>query len=110
MSELVLGTEEGVFAFHPDRGRFHAEDGPEGRVMLAGAGDTVYAVTDDAAVWRRSGHNHWELMNPRAVEVQPWTLGADARVAGLVWLCVVPAVGVRSGGGGRHPGGSAFLH
>ena len=80
MSELVLSTEDGVFAFHLDSGKFHAEDGPGARALLAGAGDTVYAVTDDAAVWRRSGHNHWELMNPQAVEDQPWTLGADARV------------------------------
>ena len=100
MSELVLGTEEGVFAFHLDSGKFHAEDGPETKVMLAAAGDTVYAVTDEAAVWRRSGHNCWELMNARAVEVQPWTLGADARVPGLVWLGVSPAMVYRSGDGG----------
>ena len=40
MSELVLGTDEGVFAFHPDSGKFHAEDGPGARVMLAAAGET----------------------------------------------------------------------
>ena len=100
MSELVLGTEEGVFAFHPDSGKFHAEDGPGARVMLAAAGDIVYAVTDDAAVWRRSGHNRWELMTERAVEDLPWTLGADARVPGLVWLGVSPAMVYRSGDGG----------
>ena len=54
MSELVLGTDEGVFAFHLDSGKFHAEDGPGARPLLAGAGDVVYAVTDDAAVWHRS--------------------------------------------------------
>ena len=100
MSEFVLGTEEGVFAFHPDSGKFHAEDGPGARVMLAAAGDIVYAVTDDAAVWRRNGHNRWELMTERAVEDLPWTLGADARVPGLVWLGVSPAMVYRSGDGG----------
>ena len=100
MSELVLGTDEGVFAFHPDSGKFHAEDGPGARVMLAAAGETVYAVTDAAAVWRRSGHNQWELMTERAVEDLPWTVGADARVPGLVWLGVSPAMVYRSGDGG----------
>ena len=100
MSELVLGTAEGVFAFHLDSGKFHAEDGPGAQALLASAGGTVYAVTDDAAAWRRTGHNHWELMNPRAVEEQPWTLGADARVPGLVWLGVSPAMLYRSSDGG----------
>ena len=101
MTELVLGTNEGVFAFHLDSGKFHAEDGPDTSALLAAAGDTVYAVTDDAALWRRSGHNRWELMNPRAVEVQPWTLGADARVPGLVWLGTSPAMVYRSADGGK---------
>lgn len=101
MSELVLGTDEGVFAFHPDSGKFHAEDGPGKRAMLAAAGETVYAVSEDAAVWRRDGHNHWELMNSHAVEDQPWTLGADARVPGLVWMGVSPAMVYRSGDDGK---------
>ena len=39
MTELVLGTNEGVFAFHLDSGKFHAEDGPDTSALLAAAGD-----------------------------------------------------------------------
>ena len=36
MSELVLGTDEGVFAFHLDSGKLQEEDGPEARVTARG--------------------------------------------------------------------------
>ena len=39
-------------------------------------------------------------MTEHAVEDQPWTLGADARVPGLVWLGTSPAMVYRSGDGG----------
>ena len=29
MSELIIGTEGGVFALHPDSGKLHPEAGPD---------------------------------------------------------------------------------
>lgn len=101
MSELIIGTEQGVFALHPDRGKLHPEDGPGAVLSLARAQDGLYALTPQGAVWQRQGHNDWKVINEQAVEEEVWSFGADPRVPGLLYIGVSPAMLYRSADGGR---------
>jgi photosystem II stability/assembly factor-like uncharacterized protein len=89
-----------VYAFHPDKGKVHAESGPRDATIVASASGEVYAVCADASFWRRAGHDQWEMMNEKAVPEDPWALGADPQVPGLVWIGVSPAMIYRSADAG----------
>ena len=101
MAELIIGTDDGVFALHPDSGKCHPENGPGSVRLLAPAGGTVYALASGTAVWQRAGHNEWSCVNEAAVAEEVWSLGADPQVPGLLYLSVSPAMLHRSTDGGR---------
>ena len=101
MSELVIGTESGVFAYHADHGKLHPEEGPASIAYMATSGSTVYAVESPAKLWARTAHNVWSVVNERAVDEEVWSVGADMRVPGLVYLGVSPAMLYRSTDAGK---------
>ena len=95
--QLLIGTDEGVFAMAGGAGAALKEEGPESAALLSAGPDAAYAVTAEGALWRRFG-GEWQVANEHPVNEAVWSLAADPRVAGLVYLGVHTAVLHRSAG------------
>lgn len=93
MSELLAATAQGVFTIQP--GGAHQEKGPYGVHFLARGAAAIYAITDDAALWRRD-KSGWRLVTNRAVPDEIWSFAADPRLPGRLYLGVSPALVYRS--------------
>jgi photosystem II stability/assembly factor-like uncharacterized protein len=93
MSELLAATATGVFTIQP--GGAQQEEGPSAVHFLARGPDAVYAITDDAALWRRDTSG-WRLVTNRAVPDEIWSFAADPRLQGRLYLGVSPALVYRS--------------
>ena len=81
MFELLIGTESGVLQLGND-GNLRQEEGPATVAFLTRAHEGVLALTQQGALWRRTGGNGWELVHERPVAEDIWAFGADPRVAG----------------------------
>lgn len=101
MSELLIGTERGVFRLGND-GNLRQEEGPPTVAFLTCAQEGVVALTQQGALWRKTGGNGWELVHERPVAEDIWAFAADPRVAGRLYLGVSPALLYWSDDGGAH--------
>jgi photosystem II stability/assembly factor-like uncharacterized protein len=99
MSELLIGTDGGVFRLGDD-GTIGGEEGPPTVSFLMRAHEDVWALTPEGALWRRTGSNAWLLAHERPVVEEVWALAADPRVAGRLYLGVSPALLYCSDDGG----------
>jgi len=99
MSELLIGTQSGVFRLGNDEHLQH-EEGPATVAFLTRAYDGVVALTQQGALWRRTSRNGWELVHEHPVAEDIWACGADPRVPGRLYLGVSPALLYWSDDGG----------
>jgi photosystem II stability/assembly factor-like uncharacterized protein len=91
MSDLLIGTNSGVFRLGSD-GPLRQEEGPPTVAFLTCAHEGAMALTQQGALWRRSGDGGWALVHERPVAEDVWAFAADARVAGRLYLGVSPAL------------------
>jgi photosystem II stability/assembly factor-like uncharacterized protein len=99
MSELLIGTDSGVFRLRED-GNIQREEGPSTVAYLTHAHDGVMALTQEGALCRRTDGDDWELVHARPVAEDIWAFAADPRVAGRLYLGVSPALLYWSDDGG----------
>jgi hypothetical protein len=99
MSELLIGTDSGVFRVGNDR-HIEREEGPSTVAFLSHAHQGAMALTQEGALWRRTGASAWELVHRRPVEEDVWAFAADPRLAGRLYLGVSPALLYWSDDGG----------
>ena len=96
MSNLLIGTDEGVFSLSPDGGDPDLSgpipSGPPSVSWIAWGASSAYAVTRDGALWEETGDDSWRLVNERPVQEEIWTFAADPRVEGRLYLGVSPAM------------------
>jgi photosystem II stability/assembly factor-like uncharacterized protein len=100
MSELLIGTEQGVFCLSGD-GSLRQEQGPPTVAFLTRAYEGAMAVTRDGALWSRREPHGWHLVHERPVAEEIRALAADPRVPGRLYLGVSPALLYWSDDGGR---------
>src|SRR5215475_7737393 len=80
MSDLLIGTDRGVFRLDTD-GTAQSEEGPASVAFFARAHDGLLALTRDGALWRTTGDGPWRL-------AKRWTLPPPPRESlneGLYW-------------------------
>lgn len=104
MTELLIGTVGGLMSVSVDGGAASSSprpvDGPPSVVFLARGADGVYALTRDGALWAQRGGDAWRPVNERPVPDEVWSLAADTRLPGRLYLGVAPALLYRSDNGG----------
>jgi len=99
MSELLIGTNNGVLRLGHD-GNLQREEGPPTVAFLTCAHEAVMVVTQEGALWRRTGADGWQLVHERPVTEDAWAFAADPRVPGRLYLGVSPALLYWSDDGG----------
>ena len=99
MSELLIGTNNGVLRLGHD-GDLQRQEGPPTVAFLTCAHEAVMVVTQEGALWHRSGANGWQLVHERPVIEDVWAFAADPRVPGRLYLGVSPALLYWSDDGG----------
>jgi photosystem II stability/assembly factor-like uncharacterized protein len=99
MSELLIGTGRGVFRLGND-GNIQPEEGPPTVAFLTRAHEGILVVTQEGALWRRTGGDDWQRVHERPVVEDIWAFSADPRVAGRLYLGVSPALLYWSDDGG----------
>jgi Photosynthesis system II assembly factor YCF48 len=99
MSELLIGTDRGVFRRGSD-GDIQPEEGPPTVAFMTRAREGVMALTHEGALWRRPSGHGWQLVHERPVAEDIWALAADPRMAGRLYLGVSPALLYLSDDGG----------
>jgi photosystem II stability/assembly factor-like uncharacterized protein len=100
MSEILIGTGREVFRLG-NNGSVRQEQGPPTVAFMTRAHEGVLAVTQEGALWRRTGGNGWRVLHERPVAEEIWAFAADRRVAGRVYLGVSPALLYWSDDGGE---------
>src|SRR5262245_59634819 len=99
MSELLIGTQSGVFQLGND-GNLQHEEGPATVAFLTRAHKGVVALTQQGALWCRTSHNGWQRVHEHPVAEDIWACSADPRVPGRLYLGVSPAILSGSDDGG----------
>src|SRR5262249_28948198 len=99
MSELLIGTQSGVFRLGNDENLQH-EEGPATVAFLICAHGGVVALTQQGALWRRTSRNGWKLVHEHPVAEDIWAFGADRRGRGRLYLGVSRALLYWSDDGG----------
>ena len=99
MSELLIGTNNGVLRLGHD-GNLQRQEGPPTVAFLTCAHEAVMVVTQEGALWRRTGADGWQLVHERPVTEDVWAFAADPRVPGRLYLGVSPALLYWSDDGG----------
>ena len=101
MSNILIGTDSGVFRLGNDGKGVQQEVGPSTASFLATAQEKVFALTQENALWVRTDNSEWRLVNERAVAEEVWSFAADRRDANLLYIGVSPALLYRSDDGGQ---------
>ena len=101
MSELLIGTNNGVLRLGHD-GNLQREEGPPTVAFMTCAHEAVMVVTQEGALWRRTGADGWQLVHERPVTEDVWAFAADPRVPGRLYLGVSPALLYWSDDGGTN--------
>jgi hypothetical protein len=70
--------------------------------FLTHAHEAIVVMTQEGALWRRTGADGWQLVHERPVAEEVWALAADARVPGRLYLGVSPALLYWSDDGGAN--------
>jgi hypothetical protein len=112
MSDLLIGTDDGIFRLDGDSKDIQKETGPSSIAFLAATQAGVFALsrvgsssntwsTPKSALWLRKDKNDWQLVNEHPVEDEVWSFAADSRLQGRLYLGVSPALLYRSDDGGK---------
>src|SRR5262245_2544873 len=96
MSDLLIGTDRGVFRLDTD-GTARPEEGPASVASFARAHDGLLALTRDGALWRATGAGPWQLAKRWTVPPPPHiphvrSVAPGPKVVGAVYI------GVEEGG------------
>jgi hypothetical protein len=91
MSELLIGTDRGVFRLD-NGGDIRREEGPPTVAFLTRAHGGMAALTQEGALWSRAGREGWRLVHARPVAEDIWALAADPHVPDRLYLGVSPAL------------------
>ena len=91
MSDLLIGTDRGIFRLEQD-GTVRREDGPPTVAFLTRAHECVLALTQEGALWTRTGNNGWQPVHAAHVAAEIWAFAADPRMVGRLYLGVSPAL------------------
>lgn len=100
MSEIFIGTENGVFRLNGTKD-IQREEGPPSVAFLATAGEKVFALTRENGLWEHRALSGWRLVNSQAVKEEVWAFAADPRVEGRLYVGVSPAMLYISDDGGE---------
>lgn len=100
MSNILIGTDSGVFRLDKDKKGIQQEEGPSTASFLATSQGKVFALTKEKALWVRANENDWRLVNEQPVAEEVWSFAADPRDANLLYIGVSPALLYRSEDGG----------
>ncbi|MBV9388773.1 MAG: hypothetical protein JOZ78_20305 [Chroococcidiopsidaceae cyanobacterium CP_BM_ER_R8_30] len=101
MSELLIGTDNGIFRLGNGTQDIQQEAGPLEITFLVSTQTKVFALTRENALWMRADNNSWKLVNERSVSEEVWAFAADPRMDGRLYLGVSPALLYRSDDGGE---------
>ncbi|HSF28903.1 MAG TPA: exo-alpha-sialidase [Candidatus Tectomicrobia bacterium] len=101
MAELLIGTANGVFRLDSD-GRLRQEEGPPAVSFLTHTYEGVLALTKEGALWSRARGDGWHLVHARPISEEVWSLAADPRLSGRIYLGVSPALLYWSDDGGTN--------
>lgn len=101
MSELLIGTDNGIFRLGNSTQDIQKEAGPPEVTFLVSTQKKVFALTRENALWVRKDSNGWRLVNERSVREEVWAFAADTRMDGRLYLGVSPALLYRSDDGGE---------
>ena len=101
MSEILIGTDGGIFRLGNGTKDIQREPGPPEAAFLVPAKAWVFALTRENALWVRTGHSDWRMVNERPVSEEVWAFAADPRIDGRLYLGVSPALLYRSDDGGE---------
>jgi photosystem II stability/assembly factor-like uncharacterized protein len=101
MSELLIGTDRGMFRLGND-GNIQREEGPPGVAFLTHTVEGALALTKDGALWRRALAEGWQLAHEHPVAEDIWSFAADSRLSGRLYLGVSPALLYWSDDGGTN--------
>lgn len=100
MSQLLIGTDSGLFRLEND-GSVIREEGPPTVAFLTRGQASVYAITREGALWERTDNSGWQLVHERPIPDEVWSFGADPRLLGRLYLGVSPALLYVSDDGGK---------
>ena len=98
MSNILVGTDNGVLKL--GHAGVQQETGLSTGSYLAATQGKVYALTRENALWVRTDHSDWQLVNEHPVAEEVWSFAADPRDGNLLYLGVSPALLYRSEDGG----------
>ena len=102
MSRLLIGTDKGVLKLVSDGDHVMTRQaGPPSVGWMAQGTDGAYVVTREGAIWVEASDDGWRLVNERPVEEEIWSLAADPRMDGRLYLGVSPALLYISDDGGE---------
>ena len=97
---LMLGTGAGLFGL-TNSNEFQVEQGgPPSVAFLAAGPDATYALTAAGALWLRPAGGGWREAHPRPVAAEAWSLAADPKLPGRLYIGVSPAMLHLSNDGG----------
>lgn len=113
MSDILIGTDDGIFRLDEGSKDIQTETGPSAIAFLASTRTGVFALTKDgsltntvgvpkSALWLRTGKNDWQLVNEHPVAEEVWSFAADPRMKGRLYLGVSPAMLYLSDDGGKN--------
>lgn len=114
MSDILIGTDEGIFRLDKGSKDIQHETGPSSIAFLASTQAGVFALCRDevgaftnsfgvskSVLWFRNGKNDWQLVNEHPVAEEVWSFAADSRMEGRLYLGVSPALLYLSDDGGK---------
>ena len=101
MSELLIGTEGGIFRWTSHATGVHHEEGPPTTSFLARDANGAFALTQDGSLWEDAGQGSWRLVDDRPVAEDVWAFAGDPKLVGRLYLGVSPALLYQSDDGGR---------
>ena len=114
MTNLLLGTNDGVFRVAADTGKVSHEQGPPSVAFMARDAKRHYAITREGnrdaprtlrpchgSLWAENDAGQWELVSQNPVEEEIWSFGADPKLEGRLYLGIAPALLYISKDGGK---------
>ena len=92
MSELLIGTEGGIFRWTSHATGVHHEEGPPTTLFLAREANGAFALTQDGSLWEDAGQGSWRLVDDRPVAEDVWAFAGDPKLVGRLYLGVIPSL------------------
>ncbi|MEH1899417.1 MAG: hypothetical protein V7K94_29790 [Nostoc sp.] len=102
MSQVLIGTENGLFQLKSDNTVVEVESSPQRVKFLATKGLKVYALTREDSLWCQTENAPWKIVHPKPVKEEVWSFAIDPHLTGRLYLGVSPALLYQSDDGGKN--------